>query len=259
MSRWQILRRWHSPPLISLFETLQRSDLNLLSSSLAFFSILAIVPFLTVSLFAAHLLTGLGNVIEKWIFTLINHYTPGINASIVGELQKIASQTSFEAIGFVGYILLVATSIRLIDLIDESIQKIWQCEKRKMTIPKFILRLFFVLFGPPGIALLIGSISAIAPSTLKSFPLEFGAFVLTFVLLLLLYNVIPNSKIGWLSSSISALLAAIALSQSPFLYIWVNSRFLNYNTIYGSYIPLVAAPYLWNFFSHDSRRLRFYS
>lgn len=229
-----------SKVLNSFFKVFRDSELNLLASSLAFFTILAIVPFLAVSLSVVHFFGSLEKLAESRTLFLIKYLTVGSGEQIGAQIQSAITGISSEAFGVVSYLFLIAASIRLLKIVDQAVQRIWQIKKTNRSFIKFLFRLAFIFLAIPGIALGIGILISIAPNFFEKFSKEMWTFVIFFPVLFGIYKIIPNRKVDTISSLLSALITSIILSLGPLIYVWISSRFLSYNKVYGSlaFLPL---------------------
>lgn len=220
------------------------------ASSLTFTTLLALVPILTVTVVAASAFP----VFDEWSQTFIEF----INRTIVpqgadmvfdyiNQFQSKASQLTA-----IGSVMLLVTSLMLIQTIDSTFNRIWRVNTRRPLLMQFLVYWALLTFGPlslgVGISLLFGLVKEsglefYAPKLAETVRLVLS---LSFSTLLLwgLYRFVPNRFVPGRHALAGAFVTAVCLEIARFLFAWYMSHFNGYQSIYGAF---AAVPFflLW--------------
>jgi membrane protein len=220
---------------VTAAKVLYQSDFSYRASSLAFSTLLSLVPIVSVFVFVmtqVSIFSALNQLAKDYV---LENFVPASSEVILTYLNQFTLQAS--QLPIFSLIFLFITSIFLIITVDEALNAVWQKKRRPD---------FFHLFIYPLIVLLI-PIFIVISALLSSFLfLVFSYFpeikILTFtiplalntLMLSILYTLTANSRLRWdallLGSFIGALL--LELSKTGFA-VYVN-QFSNYDAIYGA-------------------------
>ena len=245
--------------VIRTIQELGRNDATHLSAGIAYYSLLSLFPLLL------GLIAILGTIlpsetVQKEIFEFLEANMP-IAVDLVQH--NITSVIQFRSrLGIISVGGLFWTGSLMFGAMNRAINRAWNVRQDR---PFYIRKLRDV-----GMALCISILFLLSQgvtaflSVIQSFnlpPLPFPtivpystipsrliAFFIIFIIFLLLYKFIPNTKTHWRYIWPGALLAAVLFELSRNLFVFYLNNFAHYEIIYGSMASIIAS-LIWIFFS----------
>ena len=231
-----------------------KDELAVRASALTYYTIFAVVPFLS-------LIIGIGKHfgVQHYIESELILMFPGQEEMLIHAFEIVDSYLMQIHGGFllVAVILLLWTLYGVVTQVEVAFNNIWRVhQNRKIYYRVGGLLLMMVLF--PIFLFVSGVVSIYMNTTLSSLNiflkpvwnniLELFPSFINVILLLMLYLVMPKTKVRFVPAFIGALLAGIVLAVFQQLYISGQIWVAHYNAIYGSFaaIPLLL---LWLQFS----------
>ncbi|MCS7215142.1 MAG: YihY/virulence factor BrkB family protein [Thermodesulfovibrio sp.] len=224
-----------------------------LSSSLAFFSILSIIP---LSMFIVNILI---NVIQeerlvKFVYSKLITFFPAIELQMIKELRKILAAKEVSGASLVLYGIF---SLQLFTAIEFTLNKIFKIGKKRHFIMSLLMSFFIILlitFTVAASFALTYLIRIFQPmifselSMLLSFFLKyFLPFGLMFVIAVLLYKILPNKKIRLSSIIVGALITTLLIEIAKYVFAFYVLKIIKINTLYGS-VSTFLALLMWLFY-----------
>lgn len=237
---------------IILIEHINHDRMTTSAASLAYTTVLAIVPLCTVifSLISAFPIFKQGNEAIKNL--LSSNLAPAASETIENYLDQFIENTSqMTAFGLIG---LMVTSLLLIRSIDTALNYIWHTKRKRSFFYNFTMYWTILSLGP----ILIGASAAISSYifSMKLFTETNNSFLLLnslpfFISVFgfwLLYCIVPTESVPFKESFIGALLAACLFTLGKKAFALYVTSFPSYQLIYGvlSSIPLLL---VWIYFS----------
>lgn len=236
-------------------------DLGSRAASLTYRTVLSIVPFLAV-LFAIARGFGFENIIQSEIFNYLGIHqmenSPEGQSTFIAELINSINKSLEYARGSgifagVGVVLLLYTVFTLFKDIEKNFNRIWQIKKGRSTQRQISGYFALMLLIPIMIILNYGiTIFLNTPNdNLKIFAnilnpifaqiLNILPFVLTILVLTLLYKFMPNTKVKFVNAFIAAIITGTIYQVFQIIYLSGQIWITKYNAIYGTFaaIPLL--------------------
>ena len=236
--------------IISIREFIQ-DRCPLRASALTYYSILSIVPFLAL-VFAISQGFGFRKLVEAKIFEQIPEQE-ALLRQIVNFAQALLDNTKGGLIAGIGIVFLLWTVIKVLSHIEHSFNDIWHVSKPRTLVRKFTDYLSIVLVGPI-ILLLSSSVTVFITTRLSDItrklelervvgPLElliskFLPYFLVWVLFLLIFIIMPNTRVRLTSGLYGALVAGTFYQLTQMAYIHSQVGVSKYNAIYGGFAAL---------------------
>ncbi len=223
---------------------LKRSEASVLAGSLAFGTVMSIVPLLAVSLGVFHAYGGFQPLFKRIEPFLLEHLVSGagseVRDAIHGALRRIHSKT----LGVGGAAGLLIASTKLFLDIETAVQKIWSLRvKRPLWLRLFVY--WAIMFaGPLLLAVFLGVVSSYGFGLLAVFPKGTVGFVFAFFALAAIFKLVPACKVRYRAAGWSAVLTATAVIVAQVFYAVVTKKILAYNKIYGG-IAAIPIFLLW--------------
>ena len=230
----------------TLRERFREDRLGVTAGSLAFTSLISLVPLLTVGLaiFSAFpMFERLEPMLQKW---LIDSLIPdNIARQVSAYLFKFADKAS--RMGWVGALILLVTALAMVLTIDRKLNDIWRVRQLR-PLPQRVLVYWAVLtLGP----LLLGgslSLSSYALSASRGWVggmqggmlllLDVLEFLLTVGGLAALYRFVPNARVHWGHALVGGLFVSLGLEGAKRLLAWYLVKVPTYSVVYGTFATL---------------------
>ena len=212
------------------------SDIRLIASSLAFSTLLSIIPFLIIVLAVFQSVGGLEQFYPKIESLLLSYLKEATGNTVTKYIKSAIGNVNAKTLGISGGVFLLWASLGLIKNIDLAFNRIWKVRIRKPMYKRMWLHWLVLLAAPLSLAIFAGlrSISLFDQSSLQ---ILHGRFVfvgsLSFVLWAL-YKFIPDVKVRARPSFVAAVLASITLLVVQSSFLWLSLKVFHNNKIYGS-------------------------
>ena len=231
----ELYRFWH--------QRFAQAQLNQVSASLAYTTILAIVPMLSIlTIFISKLsrFINLREAIQAWITSTL--IPGGLSDTISRYLTSFSSHSKGLTLFGIGGLLLSA--ILTLMTIERAFNQVWQVKQQR---PFLIRMLMYILFTALGPVLLGLSIYLTSYVITFSHDLNVGfnyhtkiidvlvPFVLTMFPFVVLYKFGPNAIVQWRDALIGGILAAVVFESAKYGFTLFVSKAQIYKTLYGAF------------------------
>jgi membrane protein len=229
-----------------------------IASSLAYATLLALVPLLTVMfgfLGGMSVFEDMGDSIQTFIF---NNFAPAFGDSIRGYLNEFSEKAS--KLTTTGIIILVLIALMLMSTIDSALNTIWHVRHRRNPVARFLVYWAIISLGP--VLLGIGLVSTsylLSTSVVSEVDVSLGfelkkhlfssiPFLTTSVAFTLIYVLIPNCYVSIRNALIGGFIAAVLFELAKYGFgIYVKSV-PSYEAIYGA-IAIIPTFLVWMYMS----------
>lgn len=211
------------------------AEIQFAAASIAYSTLLSIVPFLIVVLAIFQSGVGLEALYPKLEMIFTTYLKEATGTLAVNYIKTILAQVRPRTFGAAGIILLMFTSISLIRSVDTAFHRIWKIKMARPAIRRIWFYWFILLVTPVGLAVLVGLRSVTYFNRFNQ-NLESQFFISLWLTLFLwvLYTFIPHIKVKLAAALPAALLTSIALKLVQDSFIWASITIFRKNKIYGS-------------------------
>lgn len=224
------------------------------ASVLTYYSLLNLVPVVAVA-FAIAKGFGLEKLIEKQIVQIAEkaNWQADVTNQILTFSHNLLDQAKGGLIAGVGIILLLWTVISILGKIEESLNDIWEIRTSRTLIRKFSDYMAMMLLGPV-LLVVSGSATVLVASQVTViltkiallgvfsnvilFLLNLLPYISIWVLLTMLYLVMPNARISLGSAILGGIVAGTIAQVVQWAYIKFQIGVTSYGAIYGSFAAL---------------------
>lgn len=242
--QWFLIRQLRI--LLLAIKGFTEDNIQLRASALTLFSMLSIVPVLAVAFGIAQ---GFG--FEEKLNEQICLFFSAENQQQVLEwmitfANNMLANTKGGIIAGVGVLMLFWSVMKVFTHIENSMNQIWQIKRGRSFFRKISDYLSLMLLGPllimlsSGITVFMSNlINAIAPlqflgtSIINIFP-----YLLIWILFMLVYIIMPNTKVQIKSAMIAGIIAGTIFQLVQFAYVNFQGLLSRYGAIYGSFAAL---------------------
>lgn len=223
---------------------MKQAQLPLVASSLAYTTILSVIPLLAVS-FALFQAFGGQETLNKTLTPyILNNLAEGVSDEVVEKLESFIANAHGSAIGLGGLIGLIITSMSMLFSIEKAINRVWHAPMTRSLFQRISSYWLFITLGPLALAVAVGFMSTSQIPLTRLFPSGTGAFLMTALVFSAIYKFVPHTQVSKRCAVISgvATAAAFILAQNGFrIY---TARTVSYNKIYGS-LAAIPVMLLW--------------
>ena len=224
------------------------------ASVLTYYSLLNLVPIVAVA-FAIAKGFGLEKLIEKQIMQIADkaNWQADVTNQILAFSHNLLDQTKGGLIAGVGIILLFWTVISILGKIEESLNDVWEIKKPRRLIRKFSDYMAMMVLGPV-LLVVSGSATVLVASQVTLiltkmsflgvfsktilFLLNLLPYVSIWILLTMLYLIMPNATIPVRSAILGGIAAGTIAQIVQWAYIKFQIGVTSYGAIYGSFAAL---------------------
>ncbi|MCU0457251.1 MAG: YihY/virulence factor BrkB family protein, partial [Bacteroidales bacterium] len=225
------------------------------ASALTLYTLMSILPVVAIA-FAIAKGFGLDQNLESIILGSKEFQTYSSTLQpLLDKAKETLQSTKGGYIAGVGVIILFWSVISLLNQIETSFNHIWQVSESRPWYRKFTDYITIMLIAPV-LLILSSSITVFASTTLNefmekapileffkpivSFLIKFAPFLLVWIMLTLLFIVMPNEKVKFIPALVSGIIAGTALKILQWLYLDLQFGITKLSAIYGTLaaIPL---------------------
>lgn len=241
--------------LLYLFEQFKEDRIIFHSGYLSYVTLLSMVPLFAVMFSVFSLFPSFQEWRGDVEFFVFNNFVPTLGDEIRGHFVEFVENAS--KMTPVGIAVLVVFALLLISSIDHTLNHIWRVQKNRRLVVSFLIYLVVLILGPVliGISLIttsyLLSLSGIGENELQAVRkllLATLPYLSSFLSFLLIYLLVPNTRVHFRSALSGALIAAILFELSKYAFALYFTHFPVYQAIYGvlAIIPLL---FIWVFVS----------
>jgi membrane protein len=245
--------------VILAFRNFRRNNSMRTASVLTYYSVLNFVPLIAV-VFAIAKGFGLKRVIQGYIMQLADtaHLDPETANQVIIFSNSLLQHARGGIIAGIGTVLLLWAAISILGRIEDSFNSIWEVKQPRTLIRKFSDYMSILVVAPILLAVsasatvvltgqlkpvtneisLLGSLSAEMIVVIRLLP-----YFATWVLLIVLYIVMPNTRVSVRSGLLAGIIAGTGFQIVQFLYLELQMAISGHGAIYGTFaaIPLFVA------------------
>ena len=234
-----------------------KDDCAMRASALTYYTLLSIVPVVAMA-FGIAKGFGLQELIQKQIIQVAEgaNWPEDIVVKILSFSDSMLESAKGGIIAGVGFALLCWTVVNILGKVEDSFNHIWEVKKPRSLVRKFTDYIAIVVLAP--ILLIISSSAAVVVSSkievivrsiellgvvgpLIFFVLRLLPYVSIWVLLMLNYIIMPNTRVPVKSAVLAGIITGTIFQAVQFIYIKFQIGVAHYGAIYGSFA--VSAPF----------------
>lgn len=219
-----------------------QDDCPYIASALAFTSLLAVVPLMSVTLavFSTFpVFKDFSQPLQNFIF---DNFIPTTGRMVQTYLEQFTSQVSKLSVG--GIVFLLVTALLMLFTIEQAMNKIWRVSSGRHGVAAFLLYWCILSLAPIMIGLSIAISSYLFSYTLFfddqtfSFFIRCAPFVLSLMGFVFLYSIVPNCQVKFRHAFGGGLVAAILFEAAKETFAFMLSKYNTYELLYGTFAIL---------------------
>ena len=230
--------------LIRTLQIIQDARLLMVASSLAYTTLLSVIPVMAVSFAIFQVFGGMQRVYGVIEPIILHNLAQGTGEEAIGAIRAFVTNTHAGAVGLSGFIGLVFTSMSLLSSIENAINLIWQTPIKRPLARRIAFYWLFITLGPLSIAVVLGALTSMSDPIAWALP-DWGVSSLVAVgFFFLLNKFVPQEPVKTRPALMAALITTAnwALAEGGFRY--YTRHVATYGRIYGS-LGAVPVVLLW--------------
>lgn len=222
--------------LKEVFRQFVENETSLSASSLAYTSLLSLVPFMTVlvTIFAAF--PQFGNVSDQIQDFIFSNFVPTSGKVVQEYINNFVDKSRNLKLSMSLFVFV--TSIMMMYTMEKALNRIWDAKPSGNAIRKIIMYWTVLTMGPllvgGGIALTSTMFSYSGLEGIKVYLVKFLPVIASTIGFFLIYLIVPNRKVSVKSAIVGALVAAILFEMAKRGFAWYVTTFPSYQTVYGT-------------------------
>jgi membrane protein len=245
-SIFRILNRWIVRVIPGVFRDtfaqMQEAQLLTVASSLAYTTLLSIIPVLAVSFAIFKAFGGVQKLYDVLEPLVLSHLAEGSGEDLVQILHSFIDKIHTGAVGLGGLIGLIITTMSMLFSAEKAINGVWKTPfNQRSVFHRVAAYWLFITLGPLGVAVAVGVATSANFPLWKYLPSGTGLFLLTIFFFFLLYKYVPETKVKWQYALISGSITAVFWNVARMGYAIYTKQLVTYHAVYGS---LAAVPIL---------------
>ena len=224
--------------LKKLYQKAKEGELHLVASSLAFSTVLSIIPFVAVCLAILQKLGGLESFypkVESWI---LSNFSDTTGQEGIKLIKAAIGRMMSGKMGSIGALFLIITSTRLIADMDSGINRVLNIENQRGLVQRMFSYWLLILTFPFALAgyVALGTIKEFSGITKDLMPVA-----ILVSMLFVLYKVVPAVRIKSKEAFWAAVGGTVMTIAVHNVFIWSSHKIFNYGKLYGGIaaLPLI--------------------
>jgi len=228
-----------------------QDDCSYIASALAFTSLLAIVPLMSVGLAVLSSLPifqGMVDPVQNFIF---ENFVPASGKMVQTYLQQFTSQVSKLSVWGLGFLLF--TALLVLFTIEGAMNKIWRVGSSRRGVPAFLLYWAILSLAPVLLGLSLGASSYLFSLPLwlnhsaPSIFLHWAPFLLSLIGFTFLYVVVPNCPVKLSHALWGGLFSAVFFELAKQAFAYYLTNYHTYELLYGAFatVPIFFVWVYW--------------
>lgn len=228
----------------------KQDDCQLKASALTFYTLLSVVPVIAM-FFGVAKGFGFEKKLESEIKSDLS-YNQEVIHYIFDLANNMLDNTKGGLIAGLGIVVLFWSVMKVLGNIEQAFNEIWEIKRSRNLIRKFSDYLSIMLVTPVFV-IISGSLAVYIGTHLESitqseylgffgpvvyFLLNLAPLIVTTMLMMLVYMILPNTKVSFSSAFFGAFLAAILIVSVEWIYLFFQVGVSKYNAIYGGFAAL---------------------
>lgn len=223
----------------AIFAQMKEGEVQLVAGSLAFSTILGIVPLIALILSVVQFIYGFESFYPKIENLILGVFKDAAGAEAIRIMKLSIRNIHVGTIGTTGALFLILTSLRLLSDMEYGINRVWNIKTKRPLITRIFFYQVILVFVP---LFLMASFSILKLKNqidlVNWLPKESVVLLFLFLFVYTVYKVVPYIKVPHRFAALSAVFATMGLVSVHKGFVLVAKTFFAYNKIYGAVAAL---------------------
>lgn len=238
------------------FQRAKTGRLPQVAGSLAFTTLLSIVPFLAASFALFTRFPVFRKLREALQEFLLSRLLPAdIAQTILKYLNQFASNA--KGLSWVGSLFLLGTAVAMLLTVENALNQMWQVKKNRPFFKRVGLYLLMLAIGPPVLGLSLWASSYLLAASMGligalprslAFVFDLGPLLLGVAAMSSLFYFVPNTKVRLFDAIVGGVVASVGFELGKRGFAMYLVKVPTYRALYGTFAALPMF-LLWVYFS----------
>lgn len=224
-----------------IFKKLREGDIRWISSSLAFTTILSLIPFMALVLVSFKMIGGIDYLVPRIERFLLRYVKEAMGTEVSQWIHTVLEKVQAQTIGTTAIIILLYTSWRLFSDMERGIQRIWSHEVSRPIHRRFLVVWCAIVIFPCMLAMYVAvrSLDMMRPIARQYTVAMDGAAM--FIFLYFIYKLFPADRVLKRVALIAATFSTVCILILQKSFTLIAQKAFYMNKFYGSLaaIPLI--------------------
>jgi membrane protein len=233
----------HSLPKIvrDIVTQFQEAQLFTVASSLAYTTLLSIIPLLALSFAIFQAFGGLSKLYETIEPLILSNLAEGAGDEVLNKLHEYIDNTHAGVVGAGGLIGLIVTCISMLASAEKAINHVWRVKITRSLFHRIASYWLFITLGPLALSIGVGIATSSKIPLVNLLPSGTGLYVIVVLGFTLVYKWVPQTLVRWSFAIIAANVTAVLWTLAKAGYNLYTRQVVSYHKVYGSLgaIPLL--------------------
>lgn len=231
--------------LLYVFERFMHDNGLRHASTLAYTTLLSIVPLMTVAFSVLAAFPVFEPITDRIRLLIFTNLVPASGELVEGYIERFSSKAA--GLTGAGIIGLLASALLMMSAVDKALNEIWHVQQRRSLMHGFMIYWTLLTLGP----LLIGAslvmtsyveslqaFSAIEKTLPRQMLFNLMSLLAEFLAFFFMYSAVPNRRVSLRHAAYGAMLAAALFELAKRGFAWYVTSFPVYEIIYGALATL---------------------
>jgi membrane protein len=210
------------------------AQLFLTASSLAYTTLLSVIPLLAVSFAIFQAFGGMEKLYSTIEPLIIENLAEGSGIEAMEAIRRFIGNIRGGALGAGGFIALILTSMSMPSSIEKAMNRVWKAPMNRSLFQRVAAYWLLITMGPIALSIVLGAASTTDYPITRFLPSGTSSFLMAWFILFCVYKWVPNRLVHHWPALLSALLIASLWNFVRLGFAFYTKHFLSYNKIYGS-------------------------
>ncbi len=230
----RIIKKWVFGVGLDTFKQIKEVQLLTVASSLAYTTILSIIPVLAVSFAIFQAFGGMQKVYGVIEPIILSYLAEGADEKAIQTLHSFIGNIHAGTVGVGGLIGLIFTSMSMLFSAEKAINLIWKAPLTRSLFQRVSAYWLFITLGPLALSIAVGFATSSNFSLWGLLPNGTGMFLISIALFFCVYKWVPHVVVKWPFALISAAITATFFNLARVGYSLYTKKVVTYNAVYGS-------------------------
>lgn len=211
------------------------------AAALAYTTLLALVPLVTVVLLSLSLFPGFQVSAEALEEFLFQNFVPAVGTTVQDYLHQFADRAA--GLRTVGVVFLLVTAVALLATIESAFNRIWRVREDRPAALRFLIYWAVLTLGPVLVGggmlltsyLLTHPLMGLDAGALRRTLLALSPFAATALGFTLVYKLVPNRFVATGEAVFGGVTAAVLFEFAKHGFAYYLVRFPTYESVYGAF------------------------
>jgi membrane protein len=219
----------------------QEAQLFIVASSLAYTTLLSIIPLLALSFAIFQAFGGLNHLYKTIEPLILSNLAEGASDEVLNKLHEYIDNTHAGIVGAGGFIGLVFSCMSMLASAEKAINHVWRVKITRSLFHRIASYWLFITLGPLALSIAVGIATSSKVPLVNLLPSGVGSYAIVVICFTLAYKWVPQTLVKWSYAIISANVAAALWTLAKVGYNFYTGRVVSYHKVYGSLgaIPLL--------------------